>query len=82
MNRTTIALATGLALGGLPALAQDALPVQDTNADGVYSLEEIQAAVPDLTAETYASVDTNADGGVDAAELAAAIEVGTIKPAT
>ncbi len=82
MNRTTIALAAGLALGGFQAIAQDALPVQDTDGNGVFSLEEMQVVLPDMTAESYASLDTNADGGVDAVELAAAIEAGTVKPAT
>jgi hypothetical protein len=77
-----MALAAGLALGGAQAWAGDALPVQDADGNGVFSLEEIQAAVPELTAETYAAIDSNADGGVDATELAAAIEAGTIKPAT
>jgi hypothetical protein len=82
MNRTTIALAAGLALGGMQAVAQEALPVQDANGDGVFSLEEIQVAAPDLTAEGYAAADTNADGGVDSVELTAAIAAGTIKPAS
>ena len=85
MNRTTIALsgalAAGLALAGLQAMARDALPVQDADGNGIFSLEEMQVAMPDLTAETYAAVDTNADGGVDATELAAALTAGTIKPA-
>ena len=81
MNRTTIALAAGLALGGMQAVAQDAPPVQDADGNGVFPLQEIQVAVPDLTAEVHASVDTNADGAVDAVELAAAIEAGTIRPA-
>lgn len=86
MNRTTITLsgvlAAGLAFAGLQAMAEDALPVQDADGNGIFSLEEMQVAMPDLTAETYATVDTNADGGVDAAELTAALTAGTIKPAT
>lgn len=85
MNRMTIALsgalAAGLALTSLQALAEDALPVQDADGNGVFSLEEMQVVMPDLTAETYAAVDTNADGGIDATELAAALTAGTIKPA-
>jgi hypothetical protein len=72
-----------LALGALaagPGLAQTSLP--DANGDGVWSMEELQASVPDLTAETFAAIDANADGSVDATELAAAIDAGTIKPAT
>jgi hypothetical protein len=82
MNRTTIALAACLAIGGMQVMAEDALPVQDADANGIFSLEEMQVAMPDLTAETYAAVDTNADGGVDATELTAALAAGTIKPAT
>ncbi len=70
-----LALATGA------ALAQDAT-LPDANGDGVWSLEELQASVPDLTAETFAAIDADADGSVDATELAAAIEAGTITPAT
>jgi hypothetical protein len=81
MNRTTIALAAGLALGGVQVAAQNALPVQDADGDGVFSLAEMQVAVPDMTAEGYAAIDSNADGGVDATELAAALEAGTVKPA-
>ena len=82
MNGKTIALAAAMALGGMQAMADDALPVQDTDGNGIFSLEEMQVAVPDMTAEAYAAVDTNADGGVDAIELAAAITAGTVKPAT
>ena len=82
MNGKTIALAAAMALGGMQAMADDALPVQDTDGNGIFSLEEMQVAVPDMTAEAYAAVDTNADGGVDATELAAAITAGTVKPAT
>ncbi len=82
MTRTTIALAASLALVGAHAMAQEALPVQDADGNGIFSLEEMQVAVPDMTAEAYAAVDTNADGGVDAIELAAAITAGTVKPAT
>ncbi len=82
MNGKTIALTTALALVGAQAMAQEALPVQDADGNGIFSLEEMQVAVPDMTAEAYAAVDTNADGGVDAIELAAAITAGTVKPAT
>lgn len=90
MNRTTIelsgalsgALAAGLALGGVQAVVQVSLPVQDADGNGVFSLEEMQVAVPDLTAQTHMAVDTNADGGIDATALATAIEAGTVKPVT
>jgi L-2-hydroxyglutarate oxidase LhgO len=81
MNRTMMAVLATIGLAALPALAQTAI-VTDTDANGTYSMEELAAAVPDLTPEAFAAVDVNADGAVDPAELAAAIEAGTIKPAT
>lgn len=51
---------------------------QDVDGDGNYSMEELAAAYPDLTAEVYAIVDANGDGTVDADELAAAQEAGTL----
>jgi hypothetical protein len=80
MTRMTMLAASAALLSGA-ALAQEA-PLPDANGDGVWSMEELQVSVPDLTAETFTAIDTNADGSVDAAELAAAIAAGTITPAT
>jgi hypothetical protein len=82
MNRTMIALLGSAALAAWPALAQTTPMVTDTDGNGTYSMEELAAAVPDLTPEVFAAVDANADGAVDPAELVAAIEAGTIKPST
>ena len=71
-----IALAAILGLGAGAALAQTM--VEDTDGDGVYSLEELQVAFPELTDEVFTTVDTNADGVVDADELAAAEEAGVL----
>ncbi len=82
MNRMMMAVSATIGLAALPALAQTTPMVTDTDANGTYSMEELQAAMPDLTPEVFASVDANADGAVDPTELVAAIEAGTIKPAT
>lgn len=75
-----ILLALGLTLGAATVgMAQDAPKVVDTNGDGAFSIEEIQAVYPDLTAEVYATLDTNGDGKVDADEVAAAQAAGTLK---
>ncbi|AZQ67563.1 EF-hand domain-containing protein [Silicimonas algicola] len=66
------------ALLGLGATAATAADVTDTDGDGMYSMEEIQAAYPDLTEEVFATIDANADGMVDADELAAAETAGTL----
>ena len=71
-----------LALGAISALAVAQANAQtmvtDTDGNGVYSMEELVAAYPDLTEETFKAADTNADGAVDADELKAAIEAGHI----
>ncbi len=57
------------------AFAQTALPeVADTDANGTWSLVELQAVWTDMTEETFTAVDANADGAVDTAELQAAVD--------
>lgn len=69
-----------LTLGAMMAFAatQAAAQVTDTDGDGVYSLVELQAAYPDLTAEAFTTIDVDANGSVDADELQAAVEGGTL----
>ena len=52
--------------------------IADTDGNGVYSMEELVAAFPDLTEENFKAADTNADGSIDMEELAAAVEAGHI----
>lgn len=78
MTRLILALSTAAAMSATMAMAQDAPMAEDTDGDGFYSLEELQAAYPDLTAEAYETLDTNADGNVDAAEVAAGLEAGVL----
>jgi hypothetical protein len=58
-----------------PAWAQSAM---DTDGDGVVSLEEAQAAYPDLTSETFVAMDSDADGVLNDVEIAAAMEAGLL----
>ncbi len=70
-----------LALGAVAAFAAAAnaqTVVTDTDGNGTYSIEELTAAYPDMTAELFTTVDVNGDGAVDADELKAAQEAGTI----
>ncbi|MGB3408486.1 MAG: EF-hand domain-containing protein [Jannaschia sp.] len=69
---TTTAFALTLAL---PALAQMAM---DTDGDGNVTMEELQAAYPDATTDTFAAIDTDADGVLSEAEIAAAVEAGIL----
>ena len=64
-----IAIILGMSAMATSAFASDAI---DTNADGMVTIEEIQAMYPDVTAEQFSEADTNADGSLDADELQAA----------
>ena len=64
-------LATVL-LSGSVAAVTDA----DANGDGVLTIDEMQAVMPDITAESFSQMDTNADGALDSAEVKAAQTAG------
>ncbi|TNF20424.1 MAG: EF-hand domain-containing protein [Rhodobacteraceae bacterium] len=70
----TFAALLGLAAG--PLLAQTM--VEDTDGSGGYSIEELTAAYPDLTAEGFAEIDADGDGEVSEDELAAARDAGLL----
>ena len=44
----------------------------DANQDGMLSLEEVQAILPEVTTDTFMAVDSDGDGLINADELAAA----------
>jgi len=66
------------ALVASPLAAQALTAEQDVDGNGTYSLEELQAAYPDMTAEVFAQIDANADGEADMAELEAAQGAGLL----
>ncbi len=68
MKRTNIIFA---ALMGLGATAVTAAEIADTNGDGVYSMDEVKVAYPELTEEVFGTLDANGDGALDAEEVAA-----------
>ncbi|RMA43099.1 EF-hand domain-containing protein [Rhodophyticola porphyridii] len=70
---STVALIA--ALTAAPAFAETM--VSDTDGDGLYSLEEVQAAMEDVTEEMFAAADTDGDGFLSEDELTAAEEAGT-----
>ena len=76
MNKTLIALAVTFAATGFAASAQTA--VSDTDGNGVYSIEELTAAYPDMNAGIFGQMDVDGSGAVDADELQAAREGGLI----
>lgn len=68
-------LLTALIAGviALPAMAATSL---DTNGDGYLTLDEVQAAYPEITPEAFSTMDVNADGALDGDEVVAAQDAG------
>lgn len=67
---------------GLPVAALALTPAEiDTNGDGLLTIDEVQAAYPEMTADSFTAMDLNADGALDGEEVAAAQEAG-IMPAS
>ena len=73
-------LTTGLALLlAVPAIAQGMdFGTLDANGDGFVTMAELQAAMPDVSADAFMEADTDADGALSQDELAAAQEAGTV----
>lgn len=73
MTRSTaLATVSLFVLAGAVSAATEA----DANGDGVLTLDEVQAVMPDVTVETFSAMDLNDDGALDAAEVQAAQEAG------
>lgn len=64
---------------GLPTLAA-AQSSADTNGDGVLTIEEVQAVLPEVDADGFSAMDANGDGALDEAEIAVAQEAGLLPP--
>jgi hypothetical protein len=76
MNKTVLALALSFGVTALAANAQTT--VSDTDGNGVYSIEEMTAAYPDMDAALFGQIDVDGSGAIDADELQAAREGGLI----
>ncbi|KIC10764.1 calcium-binding protein [Leisingera sp. ANG-M1] len=81
MKKFALTAAALAVLAASPLAAMEAITEADADGNGTYSLEELQAAFPDLTAETFATIDANADGEADLAEVQAAAEAGLLATA-
>ncbi len=73
---TTCATILTLSLSGAAFALSDAAAQIDANADGVLTIDELQAAYPDVTLEMFTAMDLNADGTLDTREVTAAEEAG------
>ncbi len=78
MKLQIMALISTFALG-LPTLAVGQ-SAADTNGDGVLTIDEVQAVVPDVDAEGFAQMDANGDGALDQDEITIAEQAGLLPP--
>ena len=78
MKPQNLAILSAFALS-LPAMVA-AQSSADTNGDGVLTIEEVQAVLPDVDADGFSAMDVNGDGSLDADEIAAAQEAGLLPP--
>lgn len=76
MKKFALAFAAISAFSAVAAQAETV--VTDTDGNGLYSMEELKAAFPDLTEEVLKAADTDADGSLSADELKAAQDAGHI----
>lgn len=63
----------------LPSLAQAS--EMDANADGLLTIEEVQAVYPDMTPEGFSSLDIDNDGLLNKDEVMIAVEAGALPEA-
>ena len=71
-----------LLLGAAALVASQAVAstdLVDTDGNGSYSMEEMVAAYPDLSAEQFAEIDADGNGEIDETELTEAVESGLIE---
>ncbi|WP_171129652.1 MULTISPECIES: hypothetical protein [unclassified Ruegeria] len=78
MKPQNLTLISAIAIG-LPTLGL-AQSSADTNGDGVLTIEEVQAILPDIDADSFALMDANGDGALDVDEIAIAQEAGLLPP--
>ena len=80
MTKFALALAVS-ALTATAVFAEDAAApvVADTDANGTFSLVEVQAVYAAVTEEAFKAADTDASGELSAEELQAAVDAGAFK---
>ena len=73
MTRTikTVTLLAAMLAGAAWAASE-----ADANGDGVLTIDEVQAVMPDITADAFNAMDLNADGALDADEVQSAQDAG------
>jgi len=67
---------TATVLAILAAGTVSAATEADANGDGLLTIDEVQAVMPEITADAFNAMDLNADGALDEAEIQAAQDAG------
>jgi hypothetical protein len=80
-NIALVLAASALAATAVFAEETAAPVVVDTDANGAFSLAEVQAVYPAVTEEAFKAADTDASGELSAEELKAAEEAGAFTAA-
>ena len=81
MTKFALVLAAS-ALTATAVFAEDAAPVvADADANGTFSLAEVQAVYASVTEEAFKAADTDASGELSADELKAAVDAGAFTAA-
>lgn len=79
MKKIALVLAAS-ALSATAVFAEGEAPVvADADANGTFSLAEVQAAYATVTEEAFKAADTDASGELSADELKAAVDAGAFK---
>jgi len=74
--KTTL-VAFGIMAAGITPIAAQSADI-DINGDGMYSIAELQAYLPDMSEDTFAVLDTSGDGLLDADEISAGVSAGLL----
>jgi len=75
-SNTLMAALALIAAAATPALAQ--MAEIDLDGDGMYSLTEVQAVLPEMTEDDFMLLDASGDGLLDAEEIATGTEAGIL----
>lgn len=78
MTKFTKIIVSSAFVLSLPAIALSN-PVMDADGDGLLTIAEVQAAMPEVTTDQFNALDANADGALDADEVKAAQDAGALK---
>lgn len=78
MTRFAKFVVSAAAIATLPVIGH-AETAMDADGDGLLTIAEVQAVMPEVSADQFNAMDANADGALDEAEIKTAQEAGLMK---